>query len=100
MAGDDAPHIGQANARALELLIRVQPLEDPKKLVAIPHVEPRPVIADVNHGFVVGLARTADLDHRRVARAGVFDRVGKQVDQHLEEQGGIRLHRGQRILLP
>lgn len=46
MAGDDAAHIGQANARPFEFFRAMQALEDTEQFVGVIHVEADAVIAD------------------------------------------------------
>src|SRR5688572_25148504 len=45
MAGDDAAHVGKADARAFELVLAVQPLENAEELFGVSHVETHAVIA-------------------------------------------------------
>src|SRR5437868_4812111 len=47
---------GQANARSLELILSMQPLERNKHMVLIGHVEPYTIILDVNIVARAGLA--------------------------------------------
>src|SRR5437899_9609478 len=75
VAMDDASHIRQADAGALELAGRVQPLEHTEQFVGIAHVKPDAVVADKENRFIVGM-HGPDLDLRFFARAGVLEGVG------------------------
>ena len=60
----------------------MQPLEDAKEFIGIPHIEPHPVVADEHDQLLVG-GVGADLDPGFRAGAGIFQCVGEEVDQHL-----------------
>src|SRR5260370_4585778 len=83
MAGDNAPHVGQANAVAFKIRRRVQPLERAKEPVGVLHIEPNAVVADENHGFTTGVRSAGDLDLRRLAWPGVLDGFRYLVHYHV-----------------
>src|SRR3990170_8688002 len=72
--GDDPLHDGQADARALELLLAVQPLEHVEQLLVVAHVEPGAVVLHAVHALRAVLL-AAHLDHRLLALAAELERV-------------------------
>ena len=92
MLVDDSLHGRQPDARPLEILRPMQPLEHAKQLVGVPHVESNSVVPD-EEGALTVPCRLANLDHRDVARSGVLDRVGEQVGKHDAEETWIARHR-------
>jgi hypothetical protein len=48
---DDPLDIGQADARAFELILTVQTLEDAESLLAISRIKTGAIVANVDHGF-------------------------------------------------
>ncbi|EEF23686.1 conserved hypothetical protein, partial [Ricinus communis] len=96
MALDNAAHIGQADAGAIEIFHAVQALEHAKQLVGVFHVEADAIVGHVEHGLARQLL-AADADHRRIALAGELDRVRQQIIQgQLEERrigGDLRQRR-------
>src|SRR5439155_6637748 len=89
MPADDALHICQTNAGALELLRLVQALENAKKFARILHIEADSVIANEDDLFHVALWLTANFNLRARTRSAVFQGVGDQVHHHLPQQRGI-----------
>src|SRR5882724_6472703 len=90
MALDDPLHDRQADAGAFELFGRMQPLEDPKQLAGVLHVEPGAVVAH-EHDQLACLFDAAHFDRGRSATACEFERIGEQVHEHLPEQQWIAL---------
>src|SRR6266581_2626561 len=99
VAGDDPPHVGEADARALEFLGPVQPLEHPEELAGVFHVEPRSVVLDVELQPAV-LPAAPDPDLRHIAGPGIFDRVRQQVGPDLFQHRPVSPHAGQGFNLP
>src|SRR2546423_15108139 len=96
---NNAPDIGQTDPDAFKLRDRVQPLEYPKELVCVLHVEPRAVIAYMDQPVRV-LIRRANFDARFVALAGEFQSVADEIKKDLAKQCRIAFDRGQRIEQP
>ena len=77
---------GQADARALELLGSMKPLEDPKELARMTHVESGSVVPDEDRDLpVVGTTGT-HFDRRVLDATGVFHRIveSRLVDRLLQ----------------
>src|SRR2546421_5170451 len=85
VAVDDALRDRQADAGAVIVLGAVQPLEHPKELVGVAHVEADAVVAHKIHGLPA-LRAPAHGDTRHVAVGGKLEGVGQQVDEDLLEQ--------------
>src|SRR5579862_5648115 len=85
VAGDDALHRGQANARAFKLRGAVQPLEWLEELVRIGHVEPGAVVAHEEAGLPAHL-RAAKLDVAGGMLGGELPGVAQQILQHNPQQ--------------
>ena len=66
----------------------MQPLEYAEQFVRILHVKAHAVVAHKINGAAV-LVGTADLHDRRCPVAGIFNRIGKQIDPDLFHQHGI-----------
>ena len=49
MAGDDPADVREPDARALEVLHLVQPLEHAEEFIHVPHIEPDPVVPNPDH---------------------------------------------------
>src|ERR1041385_6778466 len=95
----DALDVGQSDPSAFGFVEWMQPLKNAKQFVRVFHVEADSVIADEKNGLLLRL-RAADLDDRLGARAGVFQRIGKEVDYRLPKHERVALHFGQRPDLP
>src|SRR5262245_46631147 len=65
---DDPPHGGQTDAGPIELLARMQALEDAEQFFRVRHVESDTVVAYVHHRFTVRSVLRIDLDARGRAR--------------------------------
>src|SRR5665213_3595661 len=84
----------QSDAGSLVFLCAVETLKNAKQLVRVSHVEARSVVAH-EIGLVPTLPLTADFNHRQVALARVFERIGNEVDPNLPQQSGVSLARRQ-----
>src|SRR5271154_3034054 len=96
---NDSLHGGQADARALEILLSMKALEGSKKFIGVLRVEPHSIVADKNCGHfsrVVG----ADLNHSGLAAPGKFQRVTEQIIEDYFEQAGIAINLWQRLDAP
>src|SRR5207248_630785 len=82
---DDAPHIGQADANAIEFLGPVQALEHAKQLAGILHIETGPVVLDRKLPALLRAAGAANLNAGPAARARVLQGIGDQIDPDLPE---------------
>src|SRR3974390_2543266 len=89
--GNNASHIGQANAEAFKFLDTMEALKDAKELVRKLHVESDAIVADVDDRLGGGIGRATDFDFCRVARLAVFDRIGEEVIEDIPQEGGIGL---------
>src|SRR5262249_58856693 len=101
--GPDAPAValhdarddGEADARPLELVGRVQALERAEQLARVAAVEADPVVRDgVDADARGGVA--CDGDARLLAPARVLDRVADQVEEHALDQRAISARGWQR----
>src|SRR6266404_4333769 len=99
VALNDPPHVSEADAGAFELSCRMQALEHAEEFVGILHVEAYAIVADEERGFVVRLGG-ADLDSGPLALAGVFQGIGKQIDDGLAKHERITLDNRQAADLP
>ncbi len=91
VALDDALHDRQADAGAFIFLRAVQPLEDAEELVGVAHVETGAVVADEINVDAVWASSSRSRSRRRLALAGVFQRIGEQVEPDLLQQHGVAL---------
>ncbi|EKS67664.1 Diguanylate cyclase/phosphodiesterase with PAS/PAC and GAF sensor [Burkholderia sp. SJ98] len=91
MTLDDAPHVGEPDARALELFRAMQALEHPEQLRAVLHVEADAVVAHADHVFVAASGREY-LDFRRFPRPRIFHRVRYQVAHRKLKESGVAGH--------
>src|ERR1035438_1776783 len=73
---DDPLNGRQTDTRPREFSDLVQSLKRAKQIAGVSHVEPRPVIANVKCHLTF-LIHPAELDQRRVLRAGEFHRVAQ-----------------------
>src|SRR6185437_5027378 len=78
VATDDTPHISQADPGSLEILHPVKALENAEKFRCVLDIEAHAVVTDVEDGFAVA-ALGADFNQGFFTRAGVFDRIRKQI---------------------
>src|SRR5260221_5076788 len=97
---DVAADIVQTAAGALKLAGWWQALENPEQFTHVAHVEADAVVADKKKLLAVAGIRAADLNFRQIARPGVFDRVGDQIDPHLTQHGRVGPNFGQLADLP
>src|SRR5262245_664707 len=88
---NDTPHVGQSDARAFEFARAVQALKDTKQLVHITHVEAGSVVANEEHRLLV-VPRGAYFNPGPGTIPGVFEGVGKKVDDDLAKHERIALH--------
>src|SRR5438034_3458887 len=92
MPCNDALDIGQADADAFKFVSAMHPLKYSKEFARILHVKADAVIADEQDNLIRRLAGAANFYLGGIARAGVFDGVGKEVDKHLFQQEWIALN--------
>ena len=97
---DDALDVGQADARALELVVAVQALEYAEQFVSITRIEPRAVVANGDYRLASPAGGAADSDDCMGAGGGKLHGVGEQIDQHQAQQGPVGPHRRQRADFP
>ena len=91
---DDALYDCQPHTRPFVLIGSVKALEDAKKLIGVPHIEPCAVVPDeVDYACSPFLA--AYLNTRRLAVPGIFEGIGDQIQPHLPKYGGVTRSIGQ-----
>src|SRR5271154_2452885 len=88
MPMDDALHIREPDAGALEFPYRVQPLEDGEKFIRISHVEAGAIVADETNKLTV-LRNLTHLDVRIIALAGELPGIAEKVLKHNLKQPGV-----------
>src|ERR1043166_1713367 len=91
MFAKDSIHRSQTYSSTLKFLSPMEALKNAKQLVHIFHVETDTVVADENGSAAISLA-FADFDDRFLARAGIFNSVGKQIGKFLFHQSRIALN--------
>lgn len=84
----------QPDAGAFVLLGAVHALEHAEQLVAIAHIKAHAVVFNRVNSCCFALGLAGDRDHRRVAPAGVLDRVARPVEPDLLS-GAVGLAGGQ-----
>ena len=92
VARDDAAHVGQTDAGALEILGAVQALEDAEQLAHVFHVEADAVVGDADHPLGPPLVLPAlggDVDLGPLPLARVLEGVAHQIGQCLEQQFAV-----------
>lgn len=82
MTMDDAPHICQADAGALEFMGVMQTLKDAKQLVHVAHIKANAIVTHKDNIFFCA-AVGADVDARRITGSGIFYGVGNEILQDL-----------------
>ena len=95
MALNYSADVGQPDARAGELGVRMQALKDPEQSARITHVESHAIVADIKQVFPGFRPFDSDLDVGWGAIAGVFDRIGEEIGPDLANHGGIGLDLGE-----
>src|SRR5262249_222264 len=78
VAMDDAVDRGEADARALELIISMQTLEHAEQLVRVAGIEAGAVVLDANDDLAPLARGRVHFDHRFVASRGELDGVTEQ----------------------
>src|SRR4051812_46940492 len=83
----------EAHSSAGIIFSSMKTLKNAKQFARISHVKAGAVVSDVIGTFVALMIAIfiADLYRRRTAIPGVFECVGKQIDEYLFEQRRIRL---------
>src|SRR5690349_259476 len=92
MPADDTLDIGQPDTSTLEVFLKMQPLKHTKQLVGVLHVKTHTVVSNKENRFRGCTWLTAHLDNCRIPRPRVFNRVGKEINQHLPQQSRIGSH--------
>src|ERR1700752_832260 len=88
MSLDDSLRRREPHARAFELLVAMQPVEDAEQLVLVLHVEARAVVGDAIDD-VRPVYDRGYRDARIVAPARILDRIADQVQPDLLQQRGV-----------
>src|SRR5262249_26026762 len=96
---DDAPHIGQSDADALEIPLWVQAMKHAEQPLGEFHVKSNAVVANKHGDLVLRLVRP-NFDPGLLSRACVFQGVGKKIDQDPPEHERIALDFRQTANLP
>ena len=89
MPGDDPLDIGEADARALKLVLAVQALKDAEQLVLYLGSKPAP-LSRINHVSPLPPGARPISIVASARSAGELHRIGYQIDQDHPQQGAIR----------
>ena len=99
MAEDDSPHIGQTDARTLEISRSMETLKHAKELVGITHIEPDPIIAHEENVLAVGLD-AAEAPLKNAALVGAVFKQGEGFLFLAEGKMNNRQREGRNVTLP